>query len=77
MNQPEERQALTTSDYRLNYQREYRKAFAKRGGLRVDLYVDGKLDAMLRESLAEYGYNTHPGAAIAQFLKDVSRTIPE
>jgi hypothetical protein len=70
MNTPEKRQALTTSDYRLNYQREYRRAFAKRGGLRVDLYVDGRLNAILSKSLAEYGYNTHPGHAIARFLTD-------
>lgn len=69
--------SLWTKAHRLSYQREYRAAFAKNGGQRVDLYVDGKLNTQLTKSLASYGYRTHPGAAIARFLKDTADENPE
>lgn len=63
-------ESLWTKSYRLSHQRTYRQAFIASGGRRIDLYIDGKLNAQLEQALSDYSYESHPGAAIARFLKD-------
>lgn len=59
-----------TREERAEYRRQYRQRLRDGGGRRVDLHIDGRLDARLRKFLGEYGYMDYPGHAILSFLED-------
>ena len=67
---------MATLEQRRAYRQAYRAALRASGGRRVDLVIDGRLDARLRVFLAGYGYETHPGHAIGALLDELAPVLP-
>jgi hypothetical protein len=59
------------------YQRERREYNRRRGVRRLDIEIEPKLMARLQRELADYGADTHPGAALVDWLNDVLDDLPE
>jgi len=56
------------------YQRERRELNRRRGVRRLDIEIEPKLFARLVKEITDYGADTHPGAALVDWLNDV---LPE
>jgi len=51
-------------------QQQRRNDWRKKGGRRLDLYIDAKLMNGLMPHILPYGGDTHPGYAIVELLQD-------
>lgn len=60
-----------TPEYKRQYQRDYRKRLRGVGYRKVELSLSPRLIASLEKHLKEYGFITHPGAAITDLLEEM------
>jgi hypothetical protein len=51
-------------------QQQRRNDWRRKGGKRLDLYIDAKLMTGLMPHILPYGGDTHPGLAVVALLED-------